>query len=418
MLTKPVDVIIVGGGLAGLNCARYLEKNKVSYIIAEASRHIGGRIKTDLDRGFLLDRGFQVLQTAYPIALELEKEHGLKLNRFPPGVMIRLGNRFYTLADPRRMPRYIYETMFAPVGTIWDRIRLARLAHRVSRGSVENLFKKTESTTIRFLRANGFSEQMIRSFFVPFFGGVCLDHHLNASSLVFKFVFRLFASGDAALPDRGMQEIPQKIARPIPTYKILTGKRVVGIDQRQVAFEDGQLMRARAVVLATEGPETQRLLGKNSSIDSLSETCLYYSTKNLPLKQPFLILNGNEEGPINNISFPSMIAPTYAPPGRHLVSVVVLGLPDMEETILESLVRAQLIRWFGPMAKQWQHLRTYFINHALPNQSPPIADPTVPQKPVRPGLYICGELGSLPGIHWALLSGHYAAKSVLKELNN
>ena len=60
------DVIIVGAGLAGLSCARRLMAAGIPFVILEADRRIGGRIKTDRVDGFLLDHGFQVLQTAYP----------------------------------------------------------------------------------------------------------------------------------------------------------------------------------------------------------------------------------------------------------------------------------------------------------------------------------------------------------------
>ena len=68
MQSKTADVVIVGGGLAGLSCARHLQNSSVTYLIAEASDRVGGRVKTDRLDGFLLDRGFQVLQTAYPVA--------------------------------------------------------------------------------------------------------------------------------------------------------------------------------------------------------------------------------------------------------------------------------------------------------------------------------------------------------------
>ncbi|MEO7143186.1 MAG: FAD-dependent oxidoreductase, partial [Bryobacteraceae bacterium] len=65
---KQVDVAIVGAGLAGLCCARRLTEAGVSCLVLEASDGIGGRMRTDQVDGFLLDRGFQVLLTAYPEA--------------------------------------------------------------------------------------------------------------------------------------------------------------------------------------------------------------------------------------------------------------------------------------------------------------------------------------------------------------
>ena len=63
-MNKPSsEVIIVGAGLAGLSCARRLTAAGIPFVILEAGRRIGGRIKTDRVEGFLLDHGFQGYQS-------------------------------------------------------------------------------------------------------------------------------------------------------------------------------------------------------------------------------------------------------------------------------------------------------------------------------------------------------------------
>ncbi len=59
----------------------------------------------------------------------------------------------------------------------------------------------------------------------------------------------------------------------------------------------------------------------------------------------------------------------------------------------------------------------FLILHALPEQPPPMPDPTVRPAAVSRGIYVCGEYGSVPGIQWALLSGRQAAEQVLKDLD-
>ena len=63
-----LEVMIVGGGLAGLACARALHLAGVSFKLVEAAERVGGRVRTDEVEGFLLDRGFQVMLPAYPEA--------------------------------------------------------------------------------------------------------------------------------------------------------------------------------------------------------------------------------------------------------------------------------------------------------------------------------------------------------------
>jgi phytoene dehydrogenase-like protein len=282
---------------------------------------------------------------------------------------------------------------------------------------MEAIFMQPESTAMDFLRAEGFSTAMIERFFRPFFGGVCLDPQMRASSRVLLYVLRMFASGDAALPARGMGAIPRQLAADLPAEGIQTETRVERIYNGNPLLDDGRTLPARALVLATEGPETARLLGSASDQTSVAETCLYFACDQAPWHPPYLLLNGDGSGPINNIAFPSRVSPDYAPPGKTLVSVVVLGNPDESDTALASQVREQLIDWFGTQVHRWSHLKTYRIAHALPDQSPPTRNPFHPDSLVRPGLFVCGEYGSLPGIQWALLSGRRTADAVQAYLH-
>ncbi len=411
-------VIIVGGGIAGLACAHRLNARGVTFEVLEATGGVGGRIKTDRKDGYLLDRGFQVLQTAYPEARRLLDYQRLDLRPFAPGAMVRIRGRFYTLADPLRKPWTLLDTLVAPIGSIIDRLRLLRLARRVTRGPLDDLFRQPESTAMQFLRAEGFSDIMITRFFVPFFGGVCLDPEIQASSRVLQYVLRMFARGEVALPAGGMQQIPHQLAACMPMGCLRTGVRARHVRSDGVTLDDGTVMPARAVVVATEAPATGKLLGLPHAGRSVAETCLYFSCDQADWHSSFLMLDGEGRGPINNIAFPSRVSSEYAPAGKSLASVVILGNPDGGDAALTNRVRAQLVDWFGPQAGNWDHLRTYRITHALPDQSPPTQNPTCPDSRVRPGVFVCGEHGSLPGIQWALVSGRLAADAVLAHLGD
>ncbi len=416
MKLTDVDVVVVGAGLAGLSCARHLTNRSVPCIVLEADDRIGGRLKTDVLDGFLLNHGFQVLQTAYPEARRQLDYHRLELKPFAPGAMIRIEGRFFRVADPRRRPQDIWSSLTAPIGTFTDRLRMIRMASSAKRKSLSSLFRSPDMTTLEFLHAQGISEKMIERFFKPFFGGVCLDPGIQASSRVFKYVLRVFAEGDVALPGKGMAAIASQLAEDLPEGAIRTGARVESALPGGVVLTSGQTLKCRAVVMATDGPEMLRLLGKPASMASQGELCLYFAAPKAPIKDPYLILNGEGTGLINSLSVPSIVAPSYAPAGEALISVVLLGHLASDDRTAESMVRKELTEWFGPVVEKWRHLKTYRIEHALPAQPPPMPDPTVPAKPVKPGIYVCGEYQSVPGIQWALLSGRHAAETVIKEL--
>ena len=83
-------VIIIGGGVAGLSCAIELDRVDVPFQVLEAQDRVGGRVQTDRVGGFLCDRGFQILLTAYPEAVRVLDYEALNLCPFYPGAMIRV----------------------------------------------------------------------------------------------------------------------------------------------------------------------------------------------------------------------------------------------------------------------------------------------------------------------------------------
>jgi len=165
-------------------------------------------------------------------------------------------------------------------------------------------------------------------------------------------------------------------------------------------------------VVAVPGPEAARLLNRPWRTGSIGETCIYFAADTAPISSPCLILN-SDGGVIQLVAVPSLTAPGYAPPGSALMAVVILGKPAIEGDSLLTAVRQELTAWFGPAAKQWQHLKTFDISHALPRQAPPAPDPTRAKPPVAAGIHLCGELDSVPGIQWALLSGRLTARQVI-----
>jgi phytoene dehydrogenase-like protein len=406
-------VIVIGAGLAGLCAARYLSRNGVDCTVLEASDGVGGRVRTDIVDGYRLDRGFQVLLTAYPEAKKQLDYAALDLHTFQPGALVRYNRAFHKVVDPWRSPGDLLRTALAPVGSLLDKARVARLRFDVRRGMLEELWQRPSTSTLQRLRQAGFSETMIDRFFRPFFGGIFLDRNLSTSSRLFDFIFRMFSEGETALPAQGIQAIPEQLAATLPVGTIRLNSRVEAINGSEVKLAGGETLSAAAVVVATEGPEAARLLNDVADPGSLSVACLYFAAERAPISEPVLILNGNGSGPINNLCFPSQVAPSYAPPNSTLVSASVLGNPDEDDELLRARVQGQLTEWFGPQAKEWRFLRLYRVRHAQPAQPPGVLES--PQRPVqlRPGLYVCGDHRDNASINGAMVSGQRTAEAVL-----
>lgn len=410
------EVVIIGAGVAGLSAARVLQEHNIGFTVLEKTDRPGGRIKTDYQDGYQLDHGFQVLQTGYPNISDYLDLKRLELERFPAGVAVRYNKKFHIVADPRHHPTHMLSTVASPIGSLGDRVKLLKLVTALGRQPVEKIFEEQEEPTAEFLKRWGFSERFILSFFTPFFAGACLDLSMNGSSRVLKYVTRLFATGDAALPTGGMGTIPLQIAAGLPEKSIRYNQQVTKVQQGCVTLADGTSVRAGHIIVAVPQPTYAQLLHSDSPVRSVGEACVYFSSHwRPPIKDPFLVLNGEGAGPVNNIAFPSLVAPSYAPPGKTLIAAVVLGEHYLRRNDLEDLVRNQCAGWFGAEVERWEHLKTYRIDHALPDQSPPTLNPYKSPASYSPGITVCGEHTSLPGLQWAIMSGTMAGNSVAEE---
>ena len=121
-------VVVVGAGLAGLACARRLVEAGREVLVLEASDAVGGRVRTDVIDGFRCDRGFQLLNPAYPVLPKVIELADLDLKPFGAGVVVAHGSSRSVLADPRREPALLHATLTTGPGTFADKLRFARWA--------------------------------------------------------------------------------------------------------------------------------------------------------------------------------------------------------------------------------------------------------------------------------------------------
>lgn len=393
--------------------------------VVEVSDGVGGRVRTDLVDGFRLDRGFQVLLTAYPAARRLLDYEALHLRRFLPGALVRHGDRFHRVSDPLRRPLDTLATLRAPVGGVADKARVAWLRHRLLAAEPAALLRAPEVTTEQRLQQLGFSEVMIERFFRPWFGSTLCDPDLRTSSRMFETLFRTFAAGDAAVPAAGMQAIPDQLAAQLPADTVHLGERVVRVGPDGVETDGGRCIRARAVVVATDGPTAAELTGVDHPGSQMT-SAVWFAADEPPLDTPVLVLDGDGTGPASNAAAMSSVAPEYAPPGSSLVVAAVPGWRHDEGVDeggdegdgggLQADVRVQLRSWFGAAVDGWRHLRTDRIEHALPSQSVPFS----PKGRVRldSGVYVCGDHRDTASIQGALYSGTRTSEMVAAELSH
>ncbi|WP_115864956.1 NAD(P)/FAD-dependent oxidoreductase [Halorussus litoreus] len=460
------EVIVAGGGLAGLVAARRLADAGADVRLYERHRDLGGRVRSLRRDGYVLDRGFQVLFTAYPAARRELDFAALDLRQFKPGAMVARPGRRSTLSDPFRDLDAALETVLNRDVTLRDKLEVWRLRRELADKSIQDIVRGEDATTRESLRDRGFSEQFLTNFAEPFYGGITLDRSLNTSRKAFEFAFKMLTVGEIAVPARGMGAIAEQLAdraresgadlRTAETVTDLSatvetsrnpasdggssrggdggGNEIVGVDGgAEVTVEIGrETTTADAVVVATD-PKQARELTTVKSIPTEANGCVtqYLAFDGPPLDAgKRLLLNAGESGGAteatesgqvtepapNHVAQLSAVAPEYAPDDRNLLSATYLGVPDAPDEDLVARTARTLDSWYPERHIDLDHRHTSRIEFAQFAQPPGIHDRLPDVRAPDGPVYLAGEYTEASSLNAAMESGRAAAKAVAEDL--
>lgn len=426
---EPVDVVVIGAGVAGLSCALHCERRGLSVQVLEAGDRAGGRVRTDLVDGYRLDRGFQVFNTAYPAAARILDLAALRLSAFTAGAAVYRDGRRHRIADPLRWRAAAAESISSPLGTLRGKAALglatafsAVAPETVVRALLHWLGPARDHSAAHLIERVGMGT-MAEPFLRPFLRGVLLDDDLSVTSARFAaLVWRSFARGRVAVPALGMGELPRQLAARLRGGTLRTGARVHALASvgavRQVDLETGERVRARSVVVATD-PLAAGALTRSAACglpQMRGVTTFWHRAPFTPLDEPLLVLDGEDRLVANTVVM-SKVSPAYLPSastglGEALIATSVLGTHG--NTATERAVRRRLATLYGTSTASWDAIAVHEIAHALPDFPPgaPL------RKPVRldAGLYVCGDHRDTPSIQGALVSGRRAATALIADL--
>ncbi len=412
-MNKTNAIYIIGAGVSGLIAAQVLENKGYSPIIIEATDRAGGRVKTDVIKGYQLDHGFQVLLDAYPKAKEYLDYDRLNLQKLIPGAIIFKNENRKLLGDPRRDLSMTLPTLFSTAATFSDKLKVLKLNRELAKKDLESLFNEPEITTLEYLKNYGFSKKIIKNFFKPFFTGIFLEDKLETSSRMFQYVFKMFGKGFAVIPRDGIEAISRQLQENLVSTTFEFNTRVNQVTQDEIHLENGKVLNHQGVIIATDATTLVPNL-RNQQTQWKSVENLYFEVRVAPVfNKPLIGLIASKNALINNIFYPTSISTEHT--GQHvLLSVSVVKEHDLNEKELIAQVEYELKKHAG--IHDTNFLQRYSIRKALPrlDQVKYNVDPGETQ--LSPTIFLAGDQQLNGSLNAAMISGEQAALGLIQNL--
>lgn len=410
-----MDVIVIGAGLAGLRCAVLLERAGLEVTVLEAADRVGGRVATDSVDGFLTDRGFQVLNPAYPALAGSVDLEALAMQAYDAGVLVRTDDGLRVVADPLRTPRDLGRTVSSGLLGLRDVAGLARWLAPVLATPQLSLRARDRAwgTALDELHVTG----DLRTVMDRFLAGVLVESRGATSANLVRLLLRSFVLGRPGVPRDGMGALPAQLAAPLRQVRLGSAvETLVPHRLHPAVVTGGERLVARAVVVATDGGSAQSL-ARLPPVATRGLVTWWFAADAPPTRSRMLAVDARggaaPPGPVWNAGVASNVAPSYAPPGRHLVhATTLLDRPDGDAP--ESDVRRHLGEIFGCETRSWQVVVRHRIEDALP--ATPLGAPLRQPVVLGDGLFVCGDHRDTPSIQGALVSGRRAADAVRRAL--
>ena len=411
MTNQDKNIYIIGAGVSGLIAAQNLEQKGYVPTILEATGYIGGRVRTEIIDGWILDVGFQVLLDAYPMSKKYLNYADLDLQRLSPGARIYTDNDSFIIGDPLRDISMLFPTLFSSIGSMRDKLKIFQLNLRLKNTPITTLFNKKEKTTLSYLQYLGFTDKIITQFFKPFFSGIFLECDLHTSSRMFEFIYKMFAEGFATLPKAGIGAIAKQLAGQLKTTQIQLNNEVQKVTTDFITMASGDQYPYDVCIVATDPSSFL----EGYSVKNKWKTCdtLYFSVRVTDVPPPIIHLSALSDTLINNIFYPTSVQ--RAPDPHHqLLSVTVVKQHSFSSEVLVSQVKGELEKYFS--ITKVKFIKHYAIPRALPDLGSVSYEPNLDLMAYEDKLLLCGDHTANGSLNAAMISGEIAAHEVLNRL--
>ncbi|CAN2204121.1 Amine oxidase [Candidatus Nanopelagicaceae bacterium] len=383
--------VVIGAGLAGLSAALTLQDAGADVAVLDASDRVGGRVASDLIDGFILDRGFQLVNLNYPEIKRWGIGEELDFKLAPRSVRVSYDGGHVSLGDPRNSPLSIFSKYS---GSLDSKVGFLKYLLTSPRAN--------ESVEEQLLRCG--TSDLYSKVLKPFLQGVFLADPARVSAVVGREVIGTFISGRSGVPANGVAALPQVLAKRVTNLQLNT--RVEEIRGNLLVTNHGDIT-AQKVILATDLTTAGQLLDARQVAPLLSSTTWYHATETAPSNTAQLAIDSQNRGPVVNSIVISNLSANYAPAGQSLISSTTISHAS------ESEVRRHLAFLWGAATADWRFLAKYEIHSALPLFAPDAQN--IQSSRMSESIYRAGDYLTAPSQNGAMLSGRLAAQELMLD---
>jgi hypothetical protein len=372
--------VVIGGGLAGLSAALTLQEAGEKVELFEASDSVGGRLRSDYFDGFILDRGFQLINSGYPEIKRLAVISEIDFVKSDRTIDVVTPFGIESIGDPRL---HLLQGLRSPLGSFREKV-----AFLTFMGSRKLQGKNLEEALLDEGTLN-----LYHNLLKPFLTGVFLASPNQIDASYGQEIIKSFIVGDSGLPIAGVGVLAEAIAA-----------RIENIHLNSPITDLGEF-KGRPVIVATDHHTASTLLGLKSHTSFARSNTWYHSIPSGLINSKRLRVTSTQSPIINSIALSNLI-PSYAPADRTLISTSTL------EDIDETSIKNHLSRFWSVEAELFELIKRYEIKDALPIFSPADSGRALSAK-VSDGIYRAGDYLTAASQNGALLSGRLAAQELL-----
>lgn len=374
-----MSYVVIGGGLAGINAALTLQDAGEAVELFEASDDLGGRVRSDYIDGYILDRGFQLINSGYSELKRLDVIKEIEFCKLDRTIDVITPFGVSSIGDPRIHPLM---GVRSPLGSLKEKIAVLTFLGD----------KPNSSISLRdALLAAGtgdFYENLMR----PFLRGVFLDELESVDSAYGREIIKSFVLGDSGLPAAGVGALTEAL-----------GARVENVHLNS-PVESLSEFEGKKIIIATDAAKAAQLLGRADEVSTVNSVTWYHSVPAGLINSKRLRVTSAVSPLVNSIAISNVIS-QYAPLEKTLVSSTSL------HPMGDSDVAAEIAKFWGIAPTELEPIKRYEIKASLPSFQP--GRNGVSSSQISETVFIAGDYLAAGSQNGALLSGRLAATESL-----